>query len=221
MDRKLREKQIYYGLAVLLSVFVIVGLTQALTAKEKDTEVVKEEKIIEEDQKQELIRVLIMTDGYSYIVHPEVEVCASSGMTVSFGEETEEIEADELLQIAPDDVRFEKGNIRICAKEGKLSLQSITRGYGTPSYDGVLELQSTAEGIVIINELSVESYLCGVVPSEMPSSYELEALKAQAVCARSYAYRQMESFAYPEYEAHVNDFTVDQGYGNFEPSEHR
>ena len=219
MDRKLREKQIYYGLAVLLSVFVIVGLTQALTAKEKDTEVVKEEKIIEEDQKQELIRVLIMTDGYSHTVHPDVEVCASSGMTVSFGEETEEIEADELLHIAPDDVRFEKGNIRICAKEGKLSLQSITRGYGTPSYDGVLELQSTAEGIVIINELSVESYLCGVVPSEMPSSYELEALKAQAVCARIYAYRQMESFAYPEYEAHVNDSTDYQVYGNSEPSE--
>ena len=42
----------------------------------------------------------------------------------------------------------------------------------------------------------------------MPASYELEALKAQAVCARSYAYRQMESYGYPEYEAHVNEMCI-------------
>ena len=53
----------------------------------------------------------------------------------------------------------------------------------------------------------------------MPASYELEALKAQAVCARSYAYRQMESYGYPEYEAHVNDSTDYQVYGNSLPDE--
>ena len=71
----------------------------------------------------------------------------------------------------------------------------------------------------MINELSMESYLCGVVPSEMPASYELEALKAQAVCARSYARRQMESYGYPEYEAHVNDSTDFQVYNNSQPQE--
>ena len=45
-------------------------------------------------------------------------------------------------------------------------------------------------------------------------SYKLEALKAQAVCARSYAYRQMENYAYPKYRAHVNDSTDYQVYGN-------
>ncbi|HIW84374.1 MAG TPA: SpoIID/LytB domain-containing protein, partial [Candidatus Dorea gallistercoris] len=54
---------------------------------------------------------------------------------------------------------------------------------------------------------------------EMPASYELEALKAQAVCARSYAYRQMESYGYPEYEAHVNDSTAYQVYGNSAPAD--
>ncbi len=96
---------------------------------------------------------------------------------------------------------------------------SLNRGYGTPSYEGVLELRTTAEGIVIINELPVESYLCGVVPSEMPCTYELEALKAQAVCARSYVYRHMQSYAYPEYEAHVNDSTTYQVYGDSAPAD--
>ena len=53
----------------------------------------------------------------------------------------------------------------------------------------------------------------------MPASYELEALKAQAVCARSYARRQMESYGYPEYEAHVNDSTDFQVYNNSQPQE--
>ena len=65
----------------------------------------------------------------------------------------------------------------------------------------------------------VENYLCRVVPSEMPSGYEIEALKAQAVCARSYAYRQMAEYGYPEYEAHVDDSTNYQVYGNSAPAD--
>ena len=82
------------------------------------------------------------------------------------------------------------------AKEGEITVNSLKRGYGSPSYQGILELRTTAEGIAIINELPVENYLCRVVPSEMPSGYEIEALKAQAVCARSYAYRQMAEYGY-------------------------
>ena len=43
-----------------------------------------------------------------------------------------------------------------------------------------------------MNAVELETYLKYVVPSEMPASYETEALKAQAVCARTYAYRAME-----------------------------
>lgn len=40
----------------------------------------------------------------------------------------------------------------------------------------------------LINKLDMQSYLKGVLPNEMPASFHLEALKAQAVAARSYAY---------------------------------
>lgn len=216
--------------------FIIVGLTAALKGSGEDggkvkkgemlSEMKKEEKKEEEKAGEEKepaagsdIRVLLMTDGYQYITHPGVSVSAVSGLILSYGGETEEWPGEGTLQIAPDDGRFQKGNIRIQAKEGKITVESLNRGYGTPSYEGVIELRTTAEGIVMINELPVESYLCGVVPSEMPSAYELEALKAQAVCARSYAYRQMEGYGYPEYEAHVDDSTAYQVYGNSEPAE--
>lgn len=51
---------------------------------------------------------------------------------------------------------------------------------------GSLEFILT-RGVTTINLLDLEDYLQGVVPSEMPASWQLEALKAQAVAARSYA----------------------------------
>lgn len=45
----------------------------------------------------------------------------------------------------------------------------------------------TPDNFNVINVLDVEDYLLSVVPSEMPSSWPLEALKAQAIAARSYA----------------------------------
>ena len=161
------------------------------------------------------IRVLLLSTGYQNEAHPLVSVSSGAGLVLESGTGQEEIPAGQVLDIRPDDARFAGGVIRLRARDGgDLTVHSIERGCGEPSYQGTLELRSTAEGVILINELPVESYLCRVLPSEMPASYELEALKAQAVCARSYAYRQMESFGYPEYEAHVNDSTDYQVYGN-------
>jgi peptidoglycan hydrolase-like amidase len=55
-------------------------------------------------------------------------------------------------------------------------------------YRGCLELINFGNKITVINLLDLEDYLLGVVPSEMPSSWAIEALKAQAVAARSYAW---------------------------------
>lgn len=162
------------------------------------------------------IRVLIMTTGYEGELHGEVRVSSDAGLKVSCGGESVQWSGGQSCRILPDDARFQKGSIRVEPLEegGAIRLESITRGCGTPSYAGALELRAVSGAIAVINELPVETYLCGVVPSEMPASYELEALKAQAVCARSYAFRQMTSFGYPEYEAHVNDSTDYQVYGN-------
>ena len=54
-------------------------------------------------------------------------------------------------------------------------------------YPGSLTLTVENGTLVPILSLSVEDYLLGVVPYEMSDSFPLEALKAQAVCARTYA----------------------------------
>lgn len=56
------------------------------------------------------------------------------------------------------------------------------------SYRGSLELVTGADGnsMTAINNVSLETYLAGVVAAEMPSYWDTEALKAQAVAARTY-----------------------------------
>ena len=57
------------------------------------------------------------------------------------------------------------------------------------AYRGRMVLSRDGAGVLAINQLSLEHYLYGVVPAEMPASWHAEALRAQAVVARSYAMR--------------------------------
>ena len=54
-------------------------------------------------------------------------------------------------------------------------------------YRGAVELRTEGSGVTAINVLDLDTYVRGVVAGEMPSSWPLEALKAQAVAARTYA----------------------------------
>lgn len=60
---------------------------------------------------------------------------------------------------------------------------------GERSYRGRIEIgrYGGRASLTAVNVVPLEEYLYGVVPCEMPASWHTEALKAQAVCARSYA----------------------------------
>ena len=192
-----------------------IAAVQSITESDLAELTQREEAVTKESQgrEEQNIRVLIMGNGYSGEVHDRVSISSESEICIRYGNKQDTVKAGNAFTIQPDDKRFEEGNI-IVSSDKKIVLEHLERGYGIPAYEGNVELIATVEGIVIINELSVEKYLQAVVPSEMPASYELEALKAQAVCARTYAYRQMAEYGYPEYEAHVNDSTDYQVYGN-------
>lgn len=57
----------------------------------------------------------------------------------------------------------------------------------THSYNGVIQAVESNGQVVLINQVAMEEYLRGVVPAESPASWPIEALKAQAVAARTYA----------------------------------
>jgi SpoIID/LytB domain protein len=56
---------------------------------------------------------------------------------------------------------------------------------GLHSYFGAIELRSAPDGLVVVNKLPLEQYLLGL--QEVPSTWPEEALRAQAVAARTYA----------------------------------
>jgi stage II sporulation protein D len=62
-------------------------------------------------------------------------------------------------------------------------------GVTNGAYRGRMVLSSDGRAVLAVNEVSLEHYLYGVVPAEMPSTWPEEALRAQAVVARSYALR--------------------------------
>lgn len=62
----------------------------------------------------------------------------------------------------------------------------------------------------IIEKIPLETYLIGVLAGEMPVSYELEALKAQAVAARTYTLRKLQLNKNKDYD--LVDTTSDQVY---------
>ena len=91
----------------------------------------------------------------------------------------------------------------------------ICDAYGqslSAAYEGVFRVVKTEDGIVLVNELPMETYVKYVLPSEMPISFGAEALKAQAVCARTYAYAQMKNTSYAMYAANLDDSTDFQAY---------
>ncbi|HEY1317727.1 MAG TPA: SpoIID/LytB domain-containing protein [Gaiella sp.] len=58
---------------------------------------------------------------------------------------------------------------------------------GGKSYRGALRVLKSGKKLQLVNVLPLETYLLGVVPGEMPKEWPLDALKAQAVAARTYA----------------------------------
>lgn len=104
---------------------------------------------------------------------------------------------------------------------GALSLADAN-GSVQGTYAGKLHVYRRQEdgAYWVVNELGMEDYLCGVVPGEMPASFAPEALKAQAVCARTYAALQVLGTSYEAYHADVDDTTACQVYlpGNANPA---
>jgi stage II sporulation protein D len=66
-------------------------------------------------------------------------------------------------------------------------------------YRGSIQIDVTAGKLRAINMVGLEQYLYGVVPSEMPFTWLPEALKAQAVVARSYALATRRTGAFDLY----------------------
>jgi stage II sporulation protein D len=77
-------------------------------------------------------------------------------------------------------------------------------------YRGSVEITTSGQGLLIVNELLLEDYLVGLINCEISSQWPMEAIKAQAVIARSYAIFQKEARSNSPY--HLESSVMDQVY---------
>jgi len=83
-------------------------------------------------------------------------------------------------------------------------------------YRGHLEILARGGVLVVVNVVGLEDYLLGVVPREMPSTFPEEALKAQAVAARTYALYTKTAGTYAHRGYDLVPTTACQVYGGVE-----
>lgn len=174
-----------------------------------------QDEVKKEQQKivpQGYIRVLIKTSGFRDIYHDELKISSETGLYIEQDKKITTFEPNEELIITGNELQGKQIAIK-AYDNGLIKLHNVSRTEEV-GYRGAMEGFGTENGIVLINELPVEEYLYGVVPSEMPAGYPVEALKAQAISARTYTYFHMQSYAYPEWAAHVDDSTTFQVYKN-------
>lgn len=88
--------------------------------------------------------------------------------------------------------------------------KAVTWCSGCQYYGDFQYTRLTSGALTVVNFVDLEDYVKGVVPYEMSSSWPLEALKAQAVCARTYA--AVNQNRYRTYGFDVTDNTYCQVY---------
>jgi stage II sporulation protein D len=95
---------------------------------------------------------------------------------------------------------------------GRLALFDCPRApltFDGRAYHGTLAVRGGGGGVSVVNGVTLDTYLRGVVPSESPSRWPLAALEAQAVAARSYAVSELRPSSWYD----LVPTTSDQVYG--------
>lgn len=155
----------------------------------------------------EWIRVLLWGDDGPY--HKKTLTFTTEG-TLQISGDADSTDAVSTWTATPDGLEKRV----VLSSDSPITIEELGK-----TYDGTMEVTVEEDGILLVNELPVETYLLGVVPYELPSDFPLEAQKAQAVCARNYAYESIFANTYGEYGAHVTDTTASQVYGGNERAE--
>ena len=166
-------------------------------------------------EKDKTIRVLLKTNGFADLFHKEICLTSPQEYTVAIDGKDTAYSPGEKVTFRSSDKQWKGRKIVIAPASGKrIQLLSIKRQGRCPKYRGQIQLTWRKQGFLVCNRLSLEEYLYGVVPSELSTQNGMEALKAQAVCARSYAYNQMKSHRYDKYHGDVDDSVDFQVYNN-------
>jgi stage II sporulation protein D len=171
-----------------------------------------------------LVLILLFTKPLYAYDEPPVRVglaieVASAAISAAKGLEIREVRNGTLLGTAPagakvtlkrkgDAIESSSGH---CSASIALYPKDCFLEFNGKKYRGLIHIVPGGKGLTVINVLPLEEYLRGVVPAEISSNWEFEALKAQAVAARTYALNRMAQAAGKAFDLYAS--VADQVYG--------
>lgn len=180
------------------------------------------------------IKVGIMTSNFASIEHSKIKMYSTARIVIRCGAKTIKLPASSKIEFRVRKGRIEvicNGKTRLRAKttvtvdsSGKIGLMNIKRNiknYKYPMYRGKFKvnLSKSKKSLILVNELNIEEYLLQVVPSEMPATFGLEALKVQAIAARTYAVKDMLKNRYDYLGFNILDSAQSQVYNNLDEND--
>lgn len=167
---------------------------------------------------EEGIRVVLASEVGGYI-HETVKLVSVDDYDMIYNGETTTLKAEEVWDSEYFNWESNEQTVQLVPRgDSTIKLLTLKKNQEFPKYKGSIEITKVEGGYHIVNEVDMENYVAGVIPSEMPTSYGVEALKVQAIAARTYGAASKESSKFIAYGAQIDDTTSSQVYNNIAPN---
>lgn len=129
-----------------------------------------------------------------------------------------------VMQVTPSGIKIDGvtwGKKIFVKPQGSDSLVLIGTLRGKRRYRGSITVEQEDNYLRVINQLPLEEYLYGVIKWEISPNSPMDSLYAQAIAARTYAFKKIEEPSYQEQLHHLSATVNDQVYGGFESEDPR
>jgi stage II sporulation protein D len=155
------------------------------------------------------IRVLLMQDVQRIVLSAEggLAVRQFAGEERSIPGPLVVTTGDDRDELVVNGDRLQAQSLTVRGQEGDMT---VSGGAASLSVSGVLQVMVRGKGLALLNQVDLEEYVKGVVPAEMHAGWHPEALKVQAVVARTYALYQRLANRERDYDVAAS--TQDQVY---------
>ncbi|WP_129721442.1 SpoIID/LytB domain-containing protein [Xylanivirga thermophila] len=172
------------------------------------------------------IRIVLNNTDTNSLVHPQVKIKCTHTFEVQTQSSIHPInyifDKEDILLLKPssEGIAIYKNGGRLDISPCRIYIYSNNNdgafciNQSKNLYSGKIEISKFEDALIVNNELDIEEYLYAVVPSEMPVSFGVEALKVQAIAARAYAIRSLLNTGFAPFGAHVDDSVASQVYNN-------
>ena len=170
----------------------------------------------EESKKDNTVRIVILNNNY-ITRHYSKFVAKASVLNIYFGENFKNKKSiKKQIDIGTGSKYFKQSNVIKVEPKGEMSI--LKDETNMQSYKGIFYIYKESSGLVLVNQVGMEDYVAAVISSEIGEESPKEALKAQAVCARTYIMKS-QGKKYKKYNAKGDDSVSYQVYNKNVPGE--